>query len=462
MKELKLTKAELGNFGFICDGDKIKCSSCSFKCTYGNIDSLLHLVKEHLKAIETANNQNSKCPHKNFHLKYVENVSKDKNNESFKKVKLPNKLSRVENRLASFENRELEINTRELAENGMFLVEDPKINQKTLSRRIKCYYCTYECFIFKEGNLNNYYKKTVEDHELKSSDCKIVKEKMAKKAETDGLVRGNIFLNLKNSESNTIDSIQYNNINGNPNFESLNDILNESVNATCDKPYHPGYATEQSRFESFRDWPVNLNQQPKNLSKAGFYYYGIKDMVKCFYCNGGIRNWDPMDEPIVEHARWFPKCPYIRQLKGADFIEKIRNGYKDMDNGFKGVFNDTPQYYNVVNHGKNNDEIIDDHVNPINSRMDLPCVQKIIKLGFTRNMVKQVIENKLQETNTDFSSYVDFVKACFKMKENSKKIEQQFQDAFHLYISNITMDVTYNGVCDVLNKRCNVMPPVIK
>jgi hypothetical protein len=38
--------------------------------------------------------------------------------------------------------------------------------------------------IFQEGNC---YKKPVEDHELKSSDCKIVKEKMANKTEIDGL-----------------------------------------------------------------------------------------------------------------------------------------------------------------------------------------------------------------------------------------------------------------------------------
>jgi hypothetical protein len=55
--------------------------------------------------------------------------------------------------------------------------------------------------IFQEGNLNNCYKKPVEDHELKSSDCKIVKEKMANKTEIDGLSIGNTFLN---SNSNTI------------------------------------------------------------------------------------------------------------------------------------------------------------------------------------------------------------------------------------------------------------------
>ncbi len=279
-----------------------------------------------------------------------------------------------------------------------------------------------------------------------------------------------IIVKKTKSESNTITSIHYNNINGNSNFELIKNILNKSVNATCDKPYHPGYATEQSRYDSFRDWPVNLTQQPNDLTKAGFYYYGIKDMVKCFYCNGGLRNWDPVDEPFVEHARWFPKCPYVRQLKGADFIEQIRNRYKDMDNGFKDDYDDTPQYYDVVNNEQNTTDnksqsgIRKRSISPrtINSRKNMPYVQKIIKLGFTRNMVKQVIENKLRETDTDFSSYVDLVKACFKMKETSKVIEQQFQDAFHLYISNITMDVTYNGVCDVFNKQFNVMPLVIK
>ena len=463
MRDLNLAKIYLAHLGFICDDGKIKCSRCSYKCTNANIDSFLNLVKEHLKAIESGNKQNSKCPYKNFHLKYVENISQDKNSENIKKIeKLPNKLASSENRLATFGNKELEINTKELAENGMFLAEDPTINQ-VLFRKIKCFYCSYECVIFRKGILNNNYEKPVEDHEIKSPDCKIVTEKMAKKTEIDGLAGGNIFLNLKNSESNTITSIQYNNINGNSNFELLKNILNKSVNATCDKPYHPGYATEQSRFDSFRDWPVNLTQQPNDLSKAGFYYYGIKDMVKCFYCNGGLRNWDPIDEPIVEHARWFPKCPYIRQLKGADFIEQIRNRYKDMDNGFKDNYDDTPQYYDVVNNEQNNVDSKSPHnTDPINARMDLPYIKKIIKLGFTRNMVKQVIENKLKETDTDFSSYVDLVKACFKMKETSKVIEQQFQDAFHLYISNITMDVTHNGVCDVLNKQFNVMPLVIK
>lgn len=34
---------------------------------------------------------------------------------------------------------------------------------------------------------------------------------------------------------------------------------------------------------------------------------GHGDNVKCFYCDGGLRNWEPGDDPWQEHAKWFPR-----------------------------------------------------------------------------------------------------------------------------------------------------------
>lgn len=45
--------------------------------------------------------------------------------------------------------------------------------------------------------------------------------------------------------------------------------------------------------------------------------------MKCFYCDGGLRNWDPMDDPWEEHAKWFPRCPFVVQVKGQEFINRI-------------------------------------------------------------------------------------------------------------------------------------------
>ena len=57
-------------------------------------------------------------------------------------------------------------------------------------------------------------------------------------------------------------------------------------------------------------------------------YTGYLDNVKCFFCNGGLRNWEADDEPWTEHARWFPDCGFLKQMKGMTFIEKVRVSIK--------------------------------------------------------------------------------------------------------------------------------------
>jgi len=47
--------------------------------------------------------------------------------------------------------------------------------------------------------------------------------------------------------------------------------------------------------------------------------------VKCFFCDGGLCNWEAEDEPWTEHARWFPDCGFLKQVKGAKFIQKVRD-----------------------------------------------------------------------------------------------------------------------------------------
>ena len=50
---------------------------------------------------------------------------------------------------------------------------------------------------------------------------------------------------------------------------------------------------------------------------------GFNDNVKCFFCDGGLRNWDPGDDGWEEHARWFPRCQFVLQVKGQEFINEI-------------------------------------------------------------------------------------------------------------------------------------------
>lgn len=51
-----------------------------------------------------------------------------------------------------------------------------------------------------------------------------------------------------------------------------------------------------------------------------FYIPGSGDQVLCFSCDGGLKNWDPTDEPWTEHAKWFDQCHYLNLKKSPEFI----------------------------------------------------------------------------------------------------------------------------------------------
>ncbi|XP_048449288.1 inhibitor of apoptosis protein-like [Rhincodon typus] len=72
-------------------------------------------------------------------------------------------------------------------------------------------------------------------------------------------------------------------------------------------PRHPEMQSYDTRLQTFLRWPVRNFIQPEQLSRAGFYYVGQNDDVKCYYCDGGLRSWEAGDDPWVEHAKWFPR-----------------------------------------------------------------------------------------------------------------------------------------------------------
>lgn len=45
-------------------------------------------------------------------------------------------------------------------------------------------------------------------------------------------------------------------------------------------------------------------------------------MCRCFTCDGGLKDWSTGDSPVKEHARYFPHCSYINQLKGQEYVRQ--------------------------------------------------------------------------------------------------------------------------------------------
>ncbi|XP_060554836.1 baculoviral IAP repeat-containing protein 3-like [Ruditapes philippinarum] len=103
------------------------------------------------------------------------------------------------------------------------------------------------------------------------------------------------------------------------NIQYFPGIINE-------RPKHPHYAIKSVRISSFVFWRSTNVMKPEDLTEAGFFFGGIDDLVFCFFCGVGVKNWEYRDSPWIKHARWFPKCAYLKQCKlliDLDFQQTI-------------------------------------------------------------------------------------------------------------------------------------------
>lgn len=79
-------------------------------------------------------------------------------------------------------------------------------------------------------------------------------------------------------------------------------------------------ADEAERLKTFShdDWPhqkkiINV----KKLAKSGLYYIGEKDVVYCAFCNIRLHDWKIEDNPILDHFKFSPNCPFLSDPKSC-------------------------------------------------------------------------------------------------------------------------------------------------
>ncbi|XP_039289307.1 death-associated inhibitor of apoptosis 1 isoform X2 [Nilaparvata lugens] len=96
-------------------------------------------------------------------------------------------------------------------------------------------------------------------------------------------------------------------------------------------PAYPMFATNEARLASFAMWPISLKLKPNVFSEAGFFYTGKGDQTICYYCGGGLKDWEESDVPWEEHAKWFNRCHYVLSIKGKQFVDKVCNKKSQQD-----------------------------------------------------------------------------------------------------------------------------------
>ncbi|XP_076818315.1 E3 ubiquitin-protein ligase XIAP-like isoform X3 [Clavelina lepadiformis] len=203
---------------------------------------------------------------------------------------------------------------------------------------------------------------------------------------------------------------------------------------SCENPVSPHMRNEDSRFETFdhRWLHKQIRATPRQIAKAGFFFLGERDKVKCWYCNGGLQNWDHDDEPWSEHAKWFPTCEYVLQCKGPDFVHRMVSLFPNLRRPVMRGPLGTPSNANARQRPNSPPPpLIDPRAetkqiaNDLQSAMNSTLVAQAVEMGFSHSKISQVIKKRLENRTSMYASLPSFVEDLSENLQGSKSMQSK-------------------------------------
>ncbi|XP_075822967.1 baculoviral IAP repeat-containing protein 3-like [Microtus pennsylvanicus] len=81
------------------------------------------------------------------------------------------------------------------------------------------------------------------------------------------------------------------------------------------------FSCELYRLSTYSAFPAGVPVSERSLARAGFYYTGVNDKVKCFCCGLMLDNWKQGDNPVEKHRQLYPSCSFVQTLNPAGRLE---------------------------------------------------------------------------------------------------------------------------------------------
>lgn len=132
----------------------------------------------------------------------------------------------------------------------------------------------------------------------------------------------------------------------NPFFESNERPgMENSHGIASSAPSYPMYESLSARLRSFSNWPNHMTQTSHEMASAGFFYQGYGDLTRCFFCGGGLKDWEAEDDPLIEHARHFHDCAFVRKIQEQGFINLAKKRSANLNGQEHEEVNDTLHKY---------------------------------------------------------------------------------------------------------------------
>lgn len=281
-------------------------------------------------------------------------------------------------RLASFENWPVPdiVRPEDLARAGFFSLKD--------GDNTKCAYCKGVVRAWEPGDVPDL------EHKRHFPACWFVRNIIEERLTNNS---------IPNSSSNSVTHGEGPLIQVRSEVDNLNELGVQKHNG----PKRPDYATVESRLRSFTNWSPSLIQTPDQLAQAGFHYEGVGDQVRCFHCDGGLRHWDPEDDPWTEHARWFSTCAFVKLVKGQEFVTACALDNAEQTNMPKEKIQSSRKRREVTER-----ELQEHLVNP--------AAIAALTIGIDVQRVKRALKEKLQLTGHGYSQPDALVEAALNVQ----------------------------------------------
>ena len=92
---------------------------------------------------------------------------------------------------------------------------------------------------------------------------------------------------------------------------------------------------ESERLTTFQRWSYFMDKT--TLALTGFYYTGVEDRVKCYFCGVEVSHWEEGDTVLGEHKRWSSNCPLLcrnettNEPLNLDLLNSALNSIADIE-----------------------------------------------------------------------------------------------------------------------------------
>ncbi|CAF0941047.1 unnamed protein product [Rotaria sordida] len=276
--------------------------------------------------------------------------------------------------------------------------------------RVICIYCNLIC-----QQWTPHTDDPCELHKTLSANCIYVKTRLIRP-----IASSIIIVNENSSTTTTGISSSISN-----NLSSLrpSDIV---FRASC----NPAYSEIPKRYASFATWPNVDLPSVDNLVRAGFFFTCTETIVTCFYCNGSLQNWGSNDNPMIEHARWFPYCGYAKQLCGEELYRKIQESKRiQQERTRANELKERTGSNDLVNTNvtANSGQLLIPDQSTLSrlvaARLDLPVSQRLLDQNFKLSTIKRCWEDQLRIKHDDFLSNGDLYVACLILQKQIEHID---------------------------------------